>query len=258
MSLYNGLIFALQQPATTNITTQPNPAASPLTQTNNMLDLVWSGGWVMIPIIIASLLAVYVFIERFILYRKAAAHENFIEYIRRYLQAGDVRGAINYCSTVSKPVAQVVKKGLDRIGRPITEIQEIVLIEGRDQAYKLEKRLVWLATIAGVAPLLGFLGTVLGMVEAFQSIQSMQGQVNPSVLAGGIWTALITTVGGLIVAIPTQIAYNALLERYHYIVNQMERFSSDFIDLLQEPVPTLVMPQQTTQQYPYPQQNPPY
>jgi len=211
----------------------------------------------MIPIIIASLLAVYVFIERFLLYRKASANENFIEYIRRYLQGGDVRGALTYCSTIPKPVAQVVKKGLERIGRPITEIQEIVLIEGRDQAYKLEKRLVWLATIAGVAPLLGFLGTVLGMVEAFQSIQSMQGQVNPSVLAGGIWTALITTVGGLIVAIPTQIAYNYLLERYHFIVNQMERFSSDFIDLLQEPVPTMMMPQ-TTQPYPYPQQNPQY
>ncbi|MBL7977315.1 MAG: MotA/TolQ/ExbB proton channel family protein [Bacteroidetes Order II. Incertae sedis bacterium] len=257
MPLLNGFILALQQPTATPLATQPGPTPVTPQATTNMFDLVWSGGWVMIPIIIASLLAVYVFIERFLLYRKAAANENFIEYIRRYLQGGDVRGALTYCATISKPVAQVVKKGLERIGRPITEIQEIVLIEGRDQAYKLEKRLVWLATIAGVAPLLGFLGTVLGMVEAFQSIQSMQGQVNPSVLAGGIWTALITTVGGLIVAIPTQIAYNYLLERYHFIVNQMERFSSDFIDLLQEPVPTMVMPQ-TTQPYPYPQQNPQY
>jgi biopolymer transport protein ExbB len=129
-----------------------------------------------------------------------------------------------------------LKQGLERLGRPISEIQDAVQAAGKHETFDLEKRTNLLASIAGIAPMLGFFGTVVGMIRAFQQIQNLQGNVNPSVLAGGIWEALITTATGLLVGILALFSYNFLMGRIRRISNAMERSATDFIDLLQEPV----------------------
>jgi len=153
------------------------------------------------------------------------------------VQAGDVRGAIAYCESQQTPISRILKQGLERLGRPITEIQDAVQAAGKHEAFALEKRTDLLASTAGIAPMLGFLGTVTGMIRAFQEIQNLQGNVNPSVLAGGIWEALITTAVGLAVGIVALLFYNYLVTRISRLVNDMERSATNFIDLLQEPVP---------------------
>lgn len=229
--MFNSLsLFILQ---TTPVAQKVAPA-----QTLTWLDLIWAGGWVMIPIIVLSVVTFIIFIERFLTLRKALAKENFIDFVRRYLQSGDVRGAVAYCSSTDKPVAQVIKRGLDRIGRPIGEIQEVIQVMGKNEMYNLEKRLQWLATIAGIQPMLGFLGTASGMIEVFQKLQGLQGQFTLNFIAGGVWTALVATAMGLTTSIIAQLAYNLLVDQFNKVLNQMERFSADFVDLLQEPVPT--------------------
>lgn len=201
----------------------------------------------MIPILLLSLVALAVFVERFSTFRNAAVQESFIDFIKRYLQSGDVRGALAYCASQDKPAARVLKRGLERIGRPITEIQEAVVQAGKNEVYLLEKRMSWLSTISGVEPMLGFIGTALGMIEVFQTVQASQ-TMTPDLIAGGIWKALIATASGLIISVLVQLAYNYLAERLSAITNQLERFSNEFVDLLQEPVQTV---SNTTQNFPY-------
>lgn len=209
----------------------------PETQTT-MLDTLMRGGWVMIPILLLSVLAIYLFIERLIVLRKSKANSEAVtDKIRAYVHSGDVNGAIRFCDNENKPITHILRTGLERLGRPIGEIQDAVQAQGRYEAFELEKRTDHLATIAGVAPMLGFLGTVTGMINAFQQIENLHGAVNPSVLAGGIWEALITTVAGLIVGIVAYFFYNWLLNRINRMVNEMQRSASDFIDLLQQPAP---------------------
>ncbi|HEX7071503.1 MAG TPA: MotA/TolQ/ExbB proton channel family protein [Rhodothermales bacterium] len=204
----------------------------------SLLDIIIRGGWVMIPIGLLSVLTIYLFVERLIVLRKARAHpEAVTDKIRAYIHTGDVRGAIRFCETENKPITHILKVGLERLGRPIGEIQDAVKAQGRYEAFELEKRVDLLASAAGIAPTLGFLGTVTGMIRAFQQIERLQGNVNPSVLAGGIWEALITTAAGLIVGLIAYFFYNWLLGRINRTVNDMERTTSDFIDLLQQPVP---------------------
>jgi len=157
--------------------------------------------------------------------------------VRDYVEAGDIRGALAYCEAQDKPITRILRRGLERLGRPISEIRDAVEAAGKYEAFELEKRMDILASIAGIAPMLGFLGTVTGMIEAFQQIQNLQGNVNPSVLAGGIWEALLTTAFGLVVGILALFGHNFLLTRINRLVNDMERSATDFIDLLQEAVP---------------------
>ena len=203
----------------------------------SVLDILVQGGWVMIPIIALSLIAVYVFVERMLTIRQAASNPDAItDQVRDYIQANDINGAITYCQRKDVPITRILRQGLERLGRPISEIQDAVSAAGRHETFLLEKRTNLLASIASIAPMLGFFGTVLGMIRAFQDIQSLQGNVNPSVLAGGIWEALITTAAGLLVGIIASLAYNYLLDRIKRLTNDMERSATDFIDLLQEPV----------------------
>ncbi len=207
-------------------------------ETASMLDMLMQGGWVMIPLIILSLLTIYIFIERLITVRKAQTDPYLItDRTRSYVQSGDVNGAIGFCDAQNNPISRILKRGLERLGRPIAEIQDAVQAAGKYEAFELEKRTDILASVAGIAPMLGFLGTVIGMIKAFQEIQNLQGNVNPSVLAGGIWEALITTAVGLLVGIVAIFLYNFLINRINRLVNDMERSATDFIDLLQEPVP---------------------
>ena len=222
----------------------PAPAPAPV----SMLDIAFQGGWVMIPLVLLSFLALYLFFERLVTLRKAQTDPRFItDRTRQYVQSGDIRGAVGFCEAQDNPISRILKRGLERLGRPIAEIQDAVQAAGKYEAFELEKRTDLLASIASIAPMLGFLGTVIGMIEAFQEIQNLQGNVNPSVLAGGIWEALITTATGLLVGIIAIFFYNFLINRINRQVNDMERSATDFIDLLQEPVP--VPPQSAQRAY---------
>lgn len=212
-------------------------AAANAPGTMSFLDILTRGGWIMLPIALLSLLTIYLFVERLLTVRRAQADpEKLTSQVRSYVQSGDIQGAINHCSHHNSPIARMLQHGLERLGRPISEIQDAVQSAGKHEAFELEKRTGVLASIAGIAPMLGFLGTVTGMIRAFQQIQNLQGNVNPSVLAGGIWEALLTTAFGLAVGILALFAYNFLINRIKRLVNDMERSATDFIDLLQEPV----------------------
>ncbi len=208
-----------------------------------ILDTMMQGGLILIPIVLLSFLTIYLFIERMLTLRRAASDPSATtERIREYIQAGNIHGAQAYCDSQEKPITRILKHGLERLGRPISEIQDAVNAAGKYEAFELERRTDLLASIAGVAPMLGFLGTVTGMIKAFQQIQGLQGNVNPSVLAGGIWEALISTAAGLIVGIAALFFYNFLMNRIGRLVNDMERSATDFIDLLQTPAPSSRQP----------------
>lgn len=191
----------------------------------------------MIPLVLLSVFTIYLFIERLVTIRQASSNpETITDRIRDYVRGGDVKEAISYCEQKDVPITRILKQGLERLGRPISEIQDAVQAAGKHESFELEKRTNLLASIAGIAPMLGFFGTVVGMIRAFQEIQNLQGNVNPSVLAGGIWEALITTAAGLLVGILALFAYNFLIGRIRRLTNDMERSATDFVDLLQEPV----------------------
>lgn len=211
---------------------------APQQESLSLLDTIVQGGWVLIPIFLLSFLAIYIFVERLITVHRAATDPDSVtRQIRSYVQGGDIRGALAFCDAQKTPIARILRKGLERLGRPISEIQDAVNAAGRHEAFELEKRTDVLASVAGIAPMLGFFGTVTGMIRAFQEIQNLQGNVNPSVLAGGIWEALLTTAVGLAVGIVALFFYNYLVGRIARLVNDMERSATDFIDLLQEPAP---------------------
>ncbi len=202
----------------------------------SMLAVLAKGGWVMVPIALLSLLTVTLFVERWLVLRRARTDpRRFMETVAGYVRSGDVGGAVGYCKAHETPIARILQRGLERLGRPIAEIREAVQAAGKQETYQLEKRTDLLASAAAIAPLLGFLGTVLGMISAFQQIQALEGNVNPSVLASGIWEALVTTAAGLAVGILALFAYNFLLSRIGRSVHEMEGVATEFIDLLQAP-----------------------
>ncbi len=202
----------------------------------SVLDTLILGGWVMIPIALLSIVTIFVFVERMLTVRRARTDRvQVMDKVRDYVQSGNIERAITYCLHHGKPLTHILAHGLERLGRPISEIQDAVVATGKHAVFELEKRADSLATIAGIAPMLGFLGTVTGMIEAFQEIQRLQGNVNPSVLAGGIWEALLTTAAGLAVGIMAFFLYNFLLGRIKRLVNDLEHSATDFIDLLQQP-----------------------
>ncbi len=202
----------------------------------SQLDIIMQAGWIMIPILLLSVLTIYLFVERMLTLRRAETNKvEIMDRIREYVSNGNIHGAQAYLEVQAKPLTRILMHGLERLGRPISEIQDAVNAAGKHEAFELERRMDILASIAGIAPMLGFLGTVTGMIEAFQQIQSLQGNVNPSVLAGGIWEALVSTAAGLIVGILAFFLYNFLLSRINRLVNDMEQSATEFIDLLQTP-----------------------
>jgi biopolymer transport protein ExbB len=175
--------------------------------------------------------------------KKASADRGQImSRIREYVTAGNIGGAQAYCEAQAKPITRILQHGLERLGRPISEIQDAVNAQGKHEAFELETRMSILASISGAAPMLGFLGTVTGMIKAFQQIQNLQGNVNPSVLAGGIWEALVSTAAGLVVGILAFFFYNFLINKIRRMVNDMEQSATEFIDMLQAPAATTGAP----------------
>ena len=202
----------------------------------SMLELLAEGGILMIPLFILSLVAIYVIAERWrSLNNSRIEVDGFLRTVENMLKDGDRERALTYCDGIDKPLARILKAGIRRLGRPISDIEGAISNAGKKEIYHLEKRMNWLATIAGVAPLVGFTGTVTGMIEAFMDIQSLQGNVNPSVLAGGIWEALITTATGLIVGIIAYGFHNFLLGKINRTVHELENASADFVELLNAP-----------------------
>jgi biopolymer transport protein ExbB len=201
------------------------------------LDLAVKGGWVMIPIAILSIIAIYVFIERFVTLRNAGKiDQNFMNRIKDYIHDGKVESALALCQSNNNPLARMIEKGVSRIGRPLNDINTAIQNVGQVEIYKLEKGLAVLASCAGGAPMLGFFGTVLGMVKTFMDMSAAGSGLDIGMLSGGIYIALITTVGGLMVGIPAYFAYNYLISKVEELVNRLEAYSMEFMDLLNEPL----------------------
>jgi biopolymer transport protein ExbB len=202
----------------------------------SMFDLIIKGGVMMIPIVILSVLAVYLIVERFMTLKKSERDpEDFMEQLREYIVQGDLSRAKNLCKEYNTPFSRMLEKGVAKLGKPLANIEASIENMGKIEVYKLERNLNALATIAGAAPMLGFLGTVTGMVQAFMSIAQVEGSVSPKLLSGGIYEAMLTTVAGLIVGIIAYVGYNYLTGKVEKIVHQMEYSSIEFIELLQEP-----------------------
>ena len=190
----------------------------------------------MIPIIILSIVAVYIFFERYFAIKKAQNIDmNFMNRIRDYIMDGKIDAAKSLCLSTNNPVARMIEKGISRIGRPLNDVTAAIENVGRLEVYKLEKGLPTLATVSGGAPMIGFLGTVIGMVQAFMEMSTSGNNINVSQLSQGIYTALITTVAGLIVGIIAFFAYNILVAKVEKVVNNLEAGSTEFMDLLNEP-----------------------
>lgn len=189
----------------------------------------------MLPIFIASVIAVAIIIDRYIVIRKSKLNAPvFLVKIRSLLKRNDINGAIRYCVEEKSPASNIIRKGLKKHNFGHERVSEAINNAGKQEINKLEKGLSVLATISGVAPLLGFLGTVTGMISAFMNIESLQGAANPSDLAGGIWEALLTTAFGLAVGIIAFTFYNYLVAAINKLVLDMEVISNDVVDILEE------------------------
>lgn len=199
-------------------------------------SLVMAGGPLMIPLLICSIIAIYIFVERLLTINRAnVSSDSFMGKIKELVVRGDINGAKILCAQYDTPIARMIEKGVARIGSPLKNIEASIENVGKIEVFRLEKNLSVLATIAGAAPMIGFLGTVIGMVSAFIAIAQEEGSVSPKLLADGIYTAMVTTVAGLIVGIIAYLGYNYLVTRVSKVVHKMEYSSIEFIDLLQEP-----------------------
>lgn len=201
----------------------------------NLFEIFLKGGFIMWLILATSVVGLAVVIDRFLVLRKAKINvPAFMVRIRGFIKKKDISGAISYCMEEKSPVANIVRKGLKKYKYGHDRVKEAIENAGSQEISKLEKGLTILATVAGIAPLLGFLGTVTGMIQAFMTIQDLAGAANPSDLAGGIWEALITTAFGLIVGIPALAFYNYFLSAVKRLVGEMETVANDVVDVIQE------------------------
>ncbi len=216
-----------------------NPILTPVndTATMNMLDMAMKGGWIMLILAILSAACFYILFERIYFIKKANQEDPmFMEKVTDYIHTGEIKAALNYCRSVNTPSARMIEKGISRLGRPINDVQAAIENVGNMEVTKLEKGLPIMATIAAGAPMIGFLGTVTGMVRAFYEMANAgSGNVDITLLSGGIYEAMITTVGGLIVGIIAMFAYNYLVMLVDRVVNRMESRTMAFMDLLNEP-----------------------
>ena len=200
-------------------------------------DLCLKGGFIMIPLLALSLVCIYILVERSLVLKAALKEDRtFMKRIKDYITEGGFESAMKLCKNTNTPYARLIQKGVSRIGRPMNDVLVAIENVGNLEVARLEKGFSWLATTAAGAPMIGFLGTVIGMVEAFFALASAGGSANVSILANGIYEALVTTVAGLIVGIIAMFAYNYLVSRVNRVMNQLEAKTMEFMDLLNEPV----------------------
>lgn len=218
---------------------QDTTAVKTETVEQSFLDIILQGGPLGVAIVaillILSIIALYIFIERYLTIKRAGkVDENFMRNIRTNVQAGNISAAKSLCQSTDSPMARMVEKGLQRIGKPLRDIDAAIENVGNLEVFKLEKNLSTLASIAGAAPMIGFFGTVTGMILAFYTMATQE-NVTPDVLAGGIYQALITTAAGLFIGILAFVGYNILVANVEKVIFKMERTTTEFMDLLQEP-----------------------
>ena len=198
----------------------------------NLWDMATKGGWIMIVLALLAVLCVYIFFERLVVIRKASKVDPvFMDRIHDYVKNDELKSAINYCRITNTPAANMIEKGLERIDRPAAEVQATLENAGNLEVAKLEKGLPIMATISSGAPMIGFLGTVLGMVRAFWEMANAGNNIDITLLSSGIYEAMITTVGGLIVGIVAMFAYNYLVSRVNDVANVLEAQTLSFMDL---------------------------
>ncbi len=199
-------------------------------------SLVMDGGYIMIPLAVLLIVSIYIFIERcFALMRASRNDETFMKRIRDYIMEGDIENAVNLCKRTDTPYARLILKGVNRIGRPMNDVLVAIENTGNIEVTNLTKGFTWLSTTAAGAPMLEFLGTVTGMIEAFFALANAGTSANITVLSSGIYQALVTTVAGLVVGIAALFAYNFLVSRVNRIMNSLEAKTMEFMDLLNEP-----------------------
>lgn len=225
--------FLLQINTTNNLTaTQATPSEISL----SVYDLALKGGWIMAILAVLSIIAVYIFIERFLTIKKASQDDkHFMNNIRDFIHNGRLDSALALCRNNESPIARMIEKGLIRIGRPLSDVNAAIENVGKLEVSRLEKNIAGLATIAGAGPMLGFLGTVTGMVIAFYDMSMAGNNIDIALLSNGIYQAMITTVGGLIVGILAYVFYNILVAKIEKLVFILEMRASEFMDLLHEP-----------------------
>lgn len=206
-------------------------------ETLSILELIKGGGWyIMIPLGVLSVFAVYIFIERYRAISKVAkADTKFLEQVKDKVYSGQIDEAKQLCKSINNPYARMIEKGLMRIGKPIADINIAVEAEGKLEVTRLEKSLSIEATIAGAAPMIGFLGTVIGMITTFHEMYTAGSSVEISQLSGGIMQAMVTTAAGLVIGIIAYLAYNILVSQIDKVAFKMDEISVQFTDLLQEP-----------------------
>lgn len=206
-------------------------------ETISIWELIQGGGWyIMIPLGILSVVAIYIFAERLMAIRRAGKEDkDFMDRIKDHIHDGRLDSAKNLCAQTGTPIARMIEKGISRIGKPMKDIDVAVENVGTLEIYKLEKGISTLATIAGAAPMIGFLGTVIGMIVTFHTMKVSGAGVQIDEMSGGIMQAMVTTVAGLVIGIIAYIAYNTLTTRVSKVVHNMEARSMEFLDLLDEP-----------------------
>lgn len=204
--------------------------------TFSLISMAAKGGWLMFVLLLLSILAIYIFGSKWWMIRKAGKIDrNFMKDIHELIHEGKIKSATDLCRRYDSPVARLVEKGIERIGRPLSDIQTAVENMGNVEVARLEKNLPMLATIAGGAPMIGFLGTVMGMIQAFFNMSQAGNNIDITLLSGGIYTAMVTTVGGLIVGIIAYFGYNYLTSEISNLVFKMENTTIEFMDMLHEP-----------------------
>jgi len=202
----------------------------------SLLELAAKGGPIMIPIALCSVLAIYIIVERYVAIKKSSKTDaNFMNNIRDFIHTGNMDAAKALCKNTDNPIARMIEKGINRIGKPLSDIEKAIENTGNIEVVKMEKGLSLLATVAGAAPMLGFLGTVTGMIKAFYNMSKAGNTIEIGVLSGGMYEAMTTTVAGLIVGIIALVSYNLLAAMVERVVFHMESSSIEFMDLLQEP-----------------------
>jgi biopolymer transport protein ExbB len=216
--------------------TMISQAGTETSMTLSIWDLAIKGGWIMIILAIFSVIAIYIFVERFFAINRSSKEEkNFMNNIRDFIHDGLIDSAVTLCRNNDTPIARMIEKGLSRLGKPLSDINTAIENIGKLEVSRLEKNIAGLATISGAAPMLGFLGTVIGMVKAFYDMSMAGNNIDIQLLSTGIYQAMVTTVGGLIVGIVAYVCYNILVARIEKLVFLLEARATEFMDVLHEP-----------------------
>ena len=228
-------VQAVAQEAVTQMPDLTNVVA-PVEAQLNIIELALKGGWIMAVLLLLSMLATYIFVQRFIVIRRAGVQDaTFMNRIKDYIHEGKIDSALALCRSNPTPAARMIEKGITRLGRPMNDVLVAIENVGNLEVAKLEKGFPLIATTAAGAPMLGFLGTVTGMVRAFFDMANAGSNVDVTLLSNGIYEALVTTVGGLVVGIIALFGYNYLVSQVDNVVNKMEARTMEFMDLLNEP-----------------------